>query len=92
VQVRTPREAIQLLEQHQVHALSLHDAPESHNLIHWLIKQTESSAPDRWPSEMISFHGHATPVGDRQLAAAIERHSERRGRTLRTPHEAHVGG
>ena len=89
VEVRTPDEAIQLLEQHRVHELSLHDEPEAHRLIHWLIEQ---SGPDRWPGAEVSFHGHPTPSANRQLDAAIEHHSHGRGGTPPSPQEARVGG
>jgi hypothetical protein len=81
VQVRTPDEAIQLLEAFPALALSLDDAPEAHKLIHWLIEQTDSDGPDRWPSEEVSFHGSPAPGAHRQLAAAIERHARFKGET-----------
>ena len=92
IQVRTPDEAIQILEALPVLALSLADAPEAHKLIHWLIEQTESDGPDRWPAEEISFHGSPAPAANRQLDAAIEHHAQLRGRTARQPQEAHVDG
>jgi hypothetical protein len=79
VQVRTLDE--ELLEAFPALALSLDDAPEAHKLIDWLVEQTESGGPDRWPSEEVSFHGSPAPGADCQLAAAIERHAQFRGGT-----------
>jgi len=84
IQVRTPEEAIELLQAFRVLALSLEDAPEAHQLIRWLIEQAEAGGPDRWPSGELSFHGEASPTANRQLAAAIKHHAK-----LRRPNPGH---
>jgi HD domain len=79
VQLRTRDEAIELLQALPVLALSLYDAPEAHQLVHWLIDHAESRGHDLWPTEEISFHGPATPAAWRQLQGAIAYHAELRG-------------
>ena len=79
VQVRTRDEAVELLQAFPVLALSVYDAPEAHQLVHWLIDQAESRGRDLRPTEEISFHGPATPAAWRQLQGAIAYHAELRG-------------
>ncbi len=71
VQVRTPEEAVQLLETYPVRAISLDDGEEATRVIRWLVELSAKDGPDRWPSEGISFHGEPAPAARRQLAAAI---------------------
>jgi len=59
--------------------LSLYDAAETHQLVHWLIDQAEPTGRDFWPTEEISFHGPAAPAAWRQLQGAIAYHAELRG-------------
>ena len=79
VQVRTPDEAIELLERFAVQSISLDDGEEAHRVILWLLDQDERGGPDRWPSKDIVFHGRPLPASARQLAAALELHGQRRG-------------
>lgn len=78
VQVRTPDEAIQLLEAFPGRALSLAGASEARKVIDWLTDQAGAEGRDRWPTEQIAFHGEPTATAIEQLGAAIERHSRLR--------------
>lgn len=78
VQVRTPDEAIQLLEAFPVRALSLDGAPEARKVIDWLSEQTEGEGRGRWPAEQIAFHNEPAATVIEQLGAAIERRSQLR--------------
>jgi hypothetical protein len=75
IQVRTPDEAIQLLEKYPVQAISLDDGGEAPKVITWLAELDAKGGPDRWPSGKISFHGEPAPAAVRQLAAALQAHT-----------------
>jgi hypothetical protein len=75
IHVRTPGEAMQLLEAFEVTALSLDGISDAHKVIKWLIGQTETEGRDRWPREQVSLHSTPSAAAIQQLDAAIERHS-----------------
>lgn len=72
-QVRTAGEAIALLDEFRVEAMSLHGPPEASPVVHWLIEQ-DGEGRDRWPAERISFHGKDAAVEIDELIRAINRH------------------
>ena len=87
VQVRTPRQAIGLLNEFSVQVLSLHGAADASPVIRWLAEQ-ERSGRDCWPEQRIAFHGQDEPVAIDEHIRAIDHHYERattkgaRGQTL----------
>jgi hypothetical protein len=79
VQVRTPAEAIQLLDEFSVHALSLRGLPEAEVVIDWLIEQG-ADRRNRWPTEQISIHTEGADIAIDPRAGAIERNCSIAGR------------
>jgi hypothetical protein len=73
-QVRTPREAIALLDEFPVQVLSLHGLAEGSPVIDWLIERG-TAGRDRWPREQIGFHGTRASVAIDELIRAIDHHS-----------------
>jgi hypothetical protein len=71
VHVRTPAQAIEVLDEFSVLALSFHGPDEASVVIDWLVEQdAEGRAP--WPAEL-GVHGEATDLTIDQLAGLIER-------------------
>jgi hypothetical protein len=79
VQVRTPRQAIGLLNEFSVQVLSLHGATDAPPIIRWLVAE-ETSDRDRWPEQKIAFHGQDEPVAIHEHIRAIDDHYERADR------------
>src|ERR1019366_3033204 len=75
VQVRTPAELIQLLDEHSVIALSFKGGSDASPVIDWLLEQ-DAGGRDRWPIERIAFHGAAAATAIDQLIRAVERRPE----------------
>jgi hypothetical protein len=76
VQVRTPRQAIGLLNEFSVQVLSLHGAADASPIIRWLVAE-DTSGRDRWPEQKIAFHGQDEPVAIDEYIRAIDHHYER---------------
>lgn len=71
LQVRTADEAILLLEEFPVRALSVHGLAEADRLVRWLAGR-ETEGLDRWPTEGIVFHSeHATAI--QELIRPVDR-------------------
>ena len=67
--MRTAGEAIALLDEFRVQAMSLHGPLEASRVVHWLIEQ-DREGRDRWPAERISFHGKDAAVEIDELIRA----------------------
>lgn len=79
IQLRTPDEAIAMLDRFDVDSLSLDDGPDAPRVIVWLLEQEETGAASHWPSGEVSFHGRPAPSSVSQLTAATELRTQRRG-------------
>jgi hypothetical protein len=81
IQVLTALEAIQLLEEQDVTALSVGDPRAGHAVIEWLIRTAERD-PDRWPAE-ISMHGDGSEEDLTSLADVLDGTAQLRRTALR---------
>ena len=72
VQVRTPDEAIQILERRQAAALSLDDGDEALRVVDWLEHQEGQGERAPWPTELV-LHGEPSAEQRERLRAALAR-------------------
>jgi hypothetical protein len=79
VQVRTPQEAVELMQAFRVRRLSFEQAGDAHVVIDWLVEEIAETGCD-WTIERIALHGEESALTLERLGVEIERHSALRWR------------